>query len=361
MESSKRIDGDGWEEALELYKAQADDLHAGRTPRVVHTTGLTVMELCNQYLNAKRRKLEAGEVGRRTLQEAREATDLVMGAFGKNRLVEDLAADDFATLRADMAKRWGPVRLGNMIGRIRSVFQYAFSNALIDRPVRYGSEFQKPGKAVLRKHRASNGQKLLDAAQCRKLIAAADVPLRAMLYLGLNAAYGNTDCAQLPIAAFAAGWLTFPRPKTGIDRRCPLWPETIEALQAAIEHRPKPEDDAADLVFLTSRGTPWVRITENAKVDHVAIRFRKLAQEVGVHRKGIGFYVLRHIFRTIADGARDRVAIDLIMGHSDPSMGAVYREHIDDSRLVAVTDHVHGWLFGDDESDDSKASPEETS
>src|SRR4051812_310263 len=29
-----RVDGDGWKEALDLYKAQADDLHAGRAPRI---------------------------------------------------------------------------------------------------------------------------------------------------------------------------------------------------------------------------------------------------------------------------------------------------------------------------------------
>jgi hypothetical protein len=27
-----RVEGDGWKEALELYKVQADDQHAGRTP-----------------------------------------------------------------------------------------------------------------------------------------------------------------------------------------------------------------------------------------------------------------------------------------------------------------------------------------
>jgi hypothetical protein len=28
----ERVPGDGWEEALRLYKEVADDLHAGRTP-----------------------------------------------------------------------------------------------------------------------------------------------------------------------------------------------------------------------------------------------------------------------------------------------------------------------------------------
>jgi hypothetical protein len=43
-----RVEGDGWKEALELYKAQADDLHAGRIPRV-KSDGLTVMDLCNRF------------------------------------------------------------------------------------------------------------------------------------------------------------------------------------------------------------------------------------------------------------------------------------------------------------------------
>src|SRR5437667_8879725 len=47
-----RIEGDGWKEALEIYKTQADDLHAGRTPRV-KGDGLTVADLCNRFLTAK--------------------------------------------------------------------------------------------------------------------------------------------------------------------------------------------------------------------------------------------------------------------------------------------------------------------
>src|SRR5262245_34316986 len=52
-----RVPGDGWEEALALYKEQADDLHAGRTPRV-RGDALTVAELCNRFLTAKLRKCE---------------------------------------------------------------------------------------------------------------------------------------------------------------------------------------------------------------------------------------------------------------------------------------------------------------
>src|SRR5262245_24920807 len=55
-----RVDGDGWQAALELYKAQADDLHAGRTPRA-KSDGLTVAVLCNRFLTAKKHQLDAKE------------------------------------------------------------------------------------------------------------------------------------------------------------------------------------------------------------------------------------------------------------------------------------------------------------
>src|SRR6516164_4115121 len=53
----ERAEGDGWKEALEAYKAVADDLHAGRTPRVTADV-LTVGDLCNRFLTAKVRKVE---------------------------------------------------------------------------------------------------------------------------------------------------------------------------------------------------------------------------------------------------------------------------------------------------------------
>src|SRR5439155_120411 len=157
--------------------------------------------LCNRFLTAKLRKQTSGELGSRMFQEYKETTDLLVADFGKDRFVDDLAADDFEALRARMAERWGPVRLGNAITRVKSVFKYGLDNALIERAPRFGSEFHKPEKAVLRRHRAKNGEKMLEADQLRKMIEAAGVPLRAMLLLGVNAGFGNTDVATLPLSA----------------------------------------------------------------------------------------------------------------------------------------------------------------
>jgi integrase len=139
------------------------------------------------------------------------------------------------------------------------------------------------------------------------------------------------------------GWIDYPRPKTGIPRRCPLWPETITALKAAIAARPTPRQEGANgLVFLTVRGRPWL---VRGIANPVSVAARNLMKRVGVHHDGIGYYTLRHVFRTIADAAKDPVAIDLIMGHADPSMAATYRERIEDARLRAVAEHVRRWLY----------------
>jgi hypothetical protein len=49
----------------------------------------------------------------------------------------------------------------------------------------------------------------------------------------------------------------------------------------------------------------------------------------------------------VADESKDQPAVDFIMGHEVPHMSAVYRETISDGRLMAVTDYVRMWLFGD--------------
>src|SRR5262249_34042522 len=146
-------------------------------------------------------------------------------------------------------------------------------------------------------------------------------------------------------------------------RRCPLWPETVAAIREALAARPAPKDKAdEDLVFLNARGARLVSIRETGQAegegegvrldrktnwtDNVSIQVGRLLRKLGMHRGGLGFYTLRHVFRTVADAARDTVAVDSIMGHAHPSMGGHYRERIEDGRLRAVADHVRNWLFG---------------
>jgi integrase len=357
--SMTRIQPDGcWEAALELYQQQRDALYAGRKPDLPGGK-LTVRDWCNRFLTAKTGKLNSGEMAGRTFAEYRQTCARLVAAFGKDRPVDDLGSRDFERLRADIAKVWGPVRLGNEIQRVRTICKYALESKLIDKPVDCGPEFRKPSKSVMRKHRATNGHRLFTAAEVQGLLDAASPQLKAMILLGVNCGFGNADVASLPKSAvdLKRGWIRFPRPKTGIDRRCPLWPETVEALKAAIAERPSPKDGAdAGLVFVTKYGNRWVR-TQGEKqtpIDSVLLEFGKLLRLLKCNRPGLGFYALRHTFRTVADATKDFPAIRLVMGHVDNGIDDVYREQIDDSRLQAVAEHVRKWLFGDDTTSPEK-------
>jgi integrase len=337
------------EAALKRYLEEKDALLAGRLPRPDRGAGATVKVAVNAFLNAKRALVESGELSPRTHREYKDACVLAASVFGKGRLLTDLRPEDFARLRNKMTKRWSAVRVGNQIQYVRTLFKFADEAGLIERPMRFGPGFKRPSKKTLRLERAKQGPKLFTADDVRRMIDAAGQPLKAMILLGMNCGFGNADCGRLPLAAvdLEAGWIDYPRPKTGMPRRCPLWPETAAALKDAKEkRRPQAIHPAHDeLFFLTQRGGPWA-------VDRpggpVSAETSKLLRRLGINgRKGLGFYTLRHTFRTVADGAKDQPAADYIMGHEVPHMSSVYRETIDDDRLRAVSGHVKDWLFAD--------------
>jgi integrase len=296
-----------WEDpdgALAKYLEQKDALHAGRKPRE-DTGALTVKQLANAFLGHKQALLDADEIKQRTWNEYKAASDLVVSHFGKSRLVTDLGPDDFASLRKKMAKSWGPVTLGNTIQRVRSLFKYAMDNGLIDRPVRYGQGFARPSKKTLRLERAKKGPRMFEAEEIRRILAEAGIPLRAMVLLGINCGFGNADCGNLPLSALdlERGWVNFPRPKTGIGRRCPLWPETVETLKAILEKRPSPKaEEDSGLLFITKYGKSWYK--EKIIDNPITKEMRKLLDSLGIDGNR-NFYALRHTFETIGGEARD--------------------------------------------------------
>lgn len=349
------------EAALALWLDRKDDLLAGRTPRVT-SDGLTVCTLCNHFLTAKEQQRDAGDIRPTTFADYFATCKFVVESLGKTRLVNDLAADDFQSLRATLAKRFGPHALSREVQQIRTLFKYGVDAGLIDRPVRFGPTFKRPGKRIIRAHRQKSGGRMFEAEQIRLLLDKADQPLKAMIMLGINCGFGNNDCGTLPRNGLDldGGWVNYPRPKTAIERRCPLWEETVAAIREALARRPKGRQrEHDDLVFITKYGLPWAKDTST---NPVAQEFRKLVDAVDVatardakqrrakppaklYRPGLGFYALRHTFETIGGESRDQVAVNHIMGHADSSMAGVYRERISDERLQNVVDHVHAWLF----------------
>jgi integrase len=228
---------------------------------------------------------------------------------------------------------------------------------MIDSPIRFGPGFKRPTRKTLRKNRAGKAPRMFEAAELRQILEAAGEQLTAMILLGINCGFGNADCGLLPRTALdlKAGWVDFARPKTGISRRCPLWPETVAALKIALVRRPAPKSPADDgLAFITKYGERWYKDDSD---NPISKEMAKVLKELKLHRPGVNFYALRHTFRTVADESRDQVAVDHIMGHAREDMASVYRERIGDDRLRAVVDHVRGWLFGEEKKASRRKPP----
>jgi Integrase len=336
------------EAALALWLKVKDYWIAGREPPA-DLDGLTVGELCDRFLQAKDQALAEGAITHLTRIDYGQTADRIVAQFGKNRLASDLRSEDFATFRASLSKTRGVVALGNEVNRVRVVFRFAKDHKLIAE-LPYGPEFKRPSRKALRRHKgqheAKHGSKVFTAAEIRQLLDKATPQLQAMMLLGINCGFGNNDCALLPLKTvdLEGGWITFPRPKTGLPRKCALWPETIAALEVALNARRAPKDDEehGHLFFITAaRGSFAKQTTDNP----ISKEFAKLLKAQGMQQKGRGFYSLRHTFRTVGGGARDLEAVRAIMGHVNEHVEDAYIHSIDDERLTSVAGYVRQWLY----------------
>jgi integrase len=308
-------------------------------------------ELVNQFLNSKRRLMENSELSRQMHHDYYVNCETVLDLLGRETLVESLKAEAFEDMRASMAKGVGLVTLGNRIRMTRILFKYGYDADLLDKPVKFGPAFKTPSKKLLRAERQSKPKRMFEAEEIRSMIESADLTLKALILLGINAGFGQADCSNVTMAAFDldGGWVDFARSKTAVERRCPLWKETVAALRVAFDRRPKAKrPEFEPRAFLTKYGVPFVRTgSVGSNIDGVAQQFRKLLIVLKLNGNRRAFYALRHTFETIGGGSRDQIAVDHIMGHAPASddMSATYREQIEGDRLKAVAEHVRKWLW----------------
>ena len=365
-------DPDG-EQALKLWIEQKDQLLAGVPQPLVtrneNGMGLPLHELVNDFLNAKRRRLDSDRLSPRTFGEYTATGKRLTEAFGRDRAVATLTPDDFGRLYDQLAKTRGLVALGNEITRVRMVFKWGFENGKLENAIRFGSEFVKPSKDEIQKQRALNGHddadKTFTVDELKAILAKIyrNPALKAMILLALNAAYGASDLARLLMKQIdlESGWAKSARPKTGEPRGAKLWPETVEAIKTYLEVRPEAADSKhADLLFLTQKGKPWVRQSDGVKddgeidprrwafrTDLIGKGFAKVLRKLEMNgRRGV--YALRHTAATVADEAvPDRQAVKYLLGHSGGTItdGYVHRPPSDE-RMEAVAGAVHDWLFG---------------
>lgn len=301
----------------------------------------TVQDACNHFLTAKKAAVDRGELSQTSFNEYHRTCRWLCSSIGKETPVVHLTPSHFARHKEAIAAKRNVFTMGIEITRVRTVFKWCAENSLIT-PVNFGTEFKRASAKAIRKHRRLAGKKLLTACQLNVILDECGVHMKAMVLLGINCGFGNTDCATLPISAvdLENALVTYPRPKTEVERVVPLWPETVAALRASAARRYEPLPEAEGLFFVMPSGKRWDNPT-----NPLPKYFRQAYVRAGL--KNCGFYWLRHTFETIAGGSKDQVATSAIMGHVDASMSATYREEIAEERLIAVTEHVRQWLLTD--------------
>jgi len=329
--------------AVNKYCEVRDFLLAGLVPP---TTAALVADILNSFLGYKENARVEGDITERSYKEYVAVCDTIATCLGTKRPIETIHANDLLRLRTALCKgkkgqRVSPITQKRNLGIARMVFSHA--NDELGANIRFKKALRSPKARTIRQQRNENGERLFSAKEVRILVKTAKPQLKAMVLLGINCGFGNADCGTLPIEAvdLENRWHNYWRPKTQIQRRCPLWPETSQALQKVIGER------TSGLVFITKYGNPW---WVEEKRDPIAFEFRKLTQALGIYRKGITtFYSLRRTFETIASTARvNQAVIDSIMGHAPAAsdMAAIYRQRVFDDSLIECVNHVRGWVRG---------------
>ena len=329
-------------EALKRWLREKDWLLAGLEPPVNDGSGVvTVKSLCNAFMESKEAALNAGDLAQRTYDELFETCKFFMSSVPAVTPAKVVGPVHFAKVLAAIHRKCkSPNTRGKFVGQIKSIFKHAMDSDLIDGLPNFGKSFAKPKQKAYRKHANAKGDQTFSSEQIVALLGCADVNLRAMILLGINAGFLNTELAEMPRSVIKGDFLEWPRAKTDTFRRVKLWPETKAAIEAATSAGPTD----GDMVFYRSRNKDFSDTQRNGR--HVGRLFEKALAAANIECHS--FRDFRYTFQTIAEEAPnlDPPAIRLIMGHSDSSndMASRYRQRISDERLSAITDHVRKWL-----------------
>jgi integrase len=325
--------GSDKKDALQRYLDQATYLH-GCQHNLQKPTGdnMTLKQLCDMYLKYQYSKLLANDLTARHHNDQIDSLNKLMAFLGPGRKIKSITTLDLQNYKRKLQKSYGSVcRLNLHISIMKAIFHWARKNEILkDIP---NIDAISRGKIVHQERFT------FDSEQITKLLSAADVKMRAMIWLGLNCGFGCTDCSELKWADLdlVNARVKLPRRKTGISRDLPLWPETVESL----EKIPR----TGKLVFYTSRGNPHIQMllkthgNGNGKyitLNTITTKFSRLLKKSGLGvPKGTGFYTLRRTAATIAARSGDPFAVQRLLGHADLQMATRYVQDVS-----AQTDRV---------------------
>lgn len=271
-------------------------------------------------------KVKANAITAQHYNDQVSSLDKLMAFLGRSRRIKDISTLDLQNYKRKLEKQYdgSKHRLNLHISNLKTLFHWAKKNDILQRVPNID--------AVSRSKIINKPRAVFTHDEIYKLLAIADAQMKAMIWLGLNCAFGCTDCSDLQWKHLDLinSRVIFPRGKTGIPRDLPLWPETIEALKAV----PK----KGKLVFYTAKGNPFVRnvlkIDANGNeqyspLNSIATKFSRMTKRAGLNfPKGTGFYTLRRTAATMAARSGDPFAVQRLLGHANLPMATRYVQDV---------------------------------
>lgn len=167
----------------------------------------------------------------------------------------------------------------------------------------------------------TNERKLPSVKHLNKLLDAADLRGRTMIWLGIGMGLGARDLAAIHVGQIAEDAYDLRRSKTGVER----YGTTPPLVWAYVsKYKVTMSRPLGELLFVTRTGVPLVHSRGNA----VTLWWSKLRVKAGETKATVpGFYTLRHLGAT-EFGSRPRTSISEVkrwLGHSASSdMSDVY-------------------------------------
>ncbi|MHC4999802.1 MAG: tyrosine-type recombinase/integrase, partial [Planctomycetota bacterium] len=235
-------------EALQRYIDQAAYLHgSNHNSQKPVNDSITLKQLTDMFLKYQFAKVKANGITAQHYNDQVGSLNKFMAFLGQSRRIKDISTLDLHNYKRKLEKQYTASnhRLNLHISNLKTLFHWATKNDILK---------QIPNiDAVSRSKIINKQRRIFTHDEISKLLTVVDTQMKAMIWLGLNCGFGCTDCSELQWKHLDldAGRVIYPRGKTGVPRNLPLWPETIEALNAV----PK----KGRLVFYTAKGNPFVR------------------------------------------------------------------------------------------------------
>jgi len=306
---------------------------------------MTLKQLCDLYLKYQHSRVLADNLTPKHYNDQINSLSRLMSFLVQGCKIESISTLDLQNYKRKLQSAYASVdRLNLNISVMKGMFHWARRNDVLENIPNIDAISK--GKVVHTEMYTFNSQ------QIRKLLSAADMKMRAMIWLGLNCGFGCTDCGKLKWKDLDLknSRVKLPRNKTGVGRNFPLWPETAEALKELPRSGP--------LVFYTLEGYPWVRTViktngdgerEYTSVNRITPTFSRLMKKVGIQvPKRTGFYSLRRTAATMAARSGDPFAAQRLLGHVDLTMATRYVQDVSEQTDRVIENSRRYVIRGED-------------